>query len=169
VHARRLGLALNKLHARVYSATGGRVGGRMAGRRVLLLKTTGRKTGKSRVTPVAYVEHEDELMVVAAGGGRKQPPAWLLNLEANPRVEVTIGRRRIAAHARVLNGDEREEVWRRLCMLDQYLPALQQRAGRKLAVAALRLAAEPARTGTVAPQPQPMVGAVPTGADPASI
>lgn len=144
MRARRLTVALNHLHGRLYAASGGRLGGRVAGRPVLLLETTGRRSGLPRRTPVQYVEHGDELLVVAAGGGSRRPPAWLLNLQADPRAHLTIGGARVAAAARVVSGAERERLWHALCAADHRLDGAARHAGRPLPIVALAPAVQDA-------------------------
>jgi hypothetical protein len=82
---------LNHAHAWLYARSVGRLGGSVGGHRVLLLSTTGRRSGRERRTPVQYEQLDNELVVVAAGGGSPSPPAWWLNLEANPKVEIQLG------------------------------------------------------------------------------
>jgi F420H(2)-dependent quinone reductase len=100
------------LHGRIYRRTGGAIGRHVGGNRALMLHTVGRKTGKARTTALTYAEDGDSYVVVASFGGSAQHPAWFLNLEANPRVEVQVGRRRRPATAHVAQGDERERLWR---------------------------------------------------------
>jgi F420H(2)-dependent quinone reductase len=100
------------LHQRVYRLTGGAIGRHVAGRPALILHTVGRRTGKPRTTALVYARDGDDYLVVASYGGSPQHPAWFLNLEANPRVEVQVGRQRRPATARVAEGEERERLWR---------------------------------------------------------
>jgi deazaflavin-dependent oxidoreductase (nitroreductase family) len=90
-----------RLHAWVYRRSGGSVLGRMGGQPVLLLETAGRRTGRRRTTPVQYLADGDTFVVVASNAGAARPPAWYLNLRANPHAESrsvdvrwTSGRRR---------------------------------------------------------------------------
>jgi F420H(2)-dependent quinone reductase len=99
------------LHQRIYRLTGGAVGKHVGGRPALMLHTVGRKTGKPRTTALTYATDGDDYLIVASYGGSPQHPAWFLNLRANPRVEVQVGRRRWPATARVADGDERERLW----------------------------------------------------------
>jgi F420H(2)-dependent quinone reductase len=100
------------LHQRVYRLTGGAIGRHVAGRPALMLHTVGRRTGQPRTTALVYARDGDDYLVVASYGGSPQHPAWFLNLEANPRVEVQVGRQRRPATARVAEGEERERLWR---------------------------------------------------------
>ena len=76
------------LHRYVYEKTGGRVGGNLAGLRMLLLTTTGRKSGKQYTTPLACFSDGADLVVVASNNGQDRHPAWWLNLEHTPEVDV---------------------------------------------------------------------------------
>lgn len=101
-----------RFHTKLYRLLGGRLVGSVGGgRKVLLLTTTGRKSGLERTTPLVYMEHEGDLIVYASNGGKETPPAWWLNLRADPDAEVQIGRDVRAVHARPLDDTEYAEVW----------------------------------------------------------
>jgi deazaflavin-dependent oxidoreductase (nitroreductase family) len=78
---------------------------------VLLLTTTGRKSGEPRTAPVVYLRDGERLVVINTNAGNKRIPAWSLNLKANPEAEVEVGRKRQAVRARVAEGEERTELW----------------------------------------------------------
>lgn len=99
------------LHRTLYRASGGRIGGGRKNVPILLLTTSGRKTGKRRTVPVQYLAEGETHVVVASNGGRPTHPAWFLNLRAEPRVEVEIGRVRTVMHAREATAEERERLW----------------------------------------------------------
>ena len=88
-----------KVHAFVYEHTDGRIGHRLLGVPCLMLRTTGRKTGQTRINSLVYARDGDRYLVVASKGGDPKAPAWLLNLRAKPEVEVQVGRRRFPATA----------------------------------------------------------------------
>jgi F420H(2)-dependent quinone reductase len=88
-----------QVHAFIYEHTDGLLGHRLLGVRCLMLRTTGRKTGRTRTSSLVYARDGDRYLVVASKGGNPKAPAWLLNLRANPVVEVQIGRTRIRATA----------------------------------------------------------------------
>jgi deazaflavin-dependent oxidoreductase (nitroreductase family) len=94
----------------LYRLSGGVIGGKMAGERVLLLTTIGRKSGKPHIVPVSYFEDHGTPFVIASNAGRESHPAWYLNLGANPHVEIQIGSRRWAAIARTAAPEERERL-----------------------------------------------------------
>jgi deazaflavin-dependent oxidoreductase (nitroreductase family) len=99
-------------HVDRYRATDGEEGHYWNGTQTLLLTTTGRKTGEEHTTPLIYGRRGDDVMIVASKGGADEPPAWFLNLEANPEVGVQIKDDKFKAKARVATADERPEVWR---------------------------------------------------------
>ncbi len=103
-----------RVHQALYERSGGLVGHRLLGVATLLLRTTGRRSGETRTNALNYVEDDGRYIVVASRGGAPKPPAWLLNLQANPEVEVQIARRRIRCTATVLNHQDHEfaRLWR---------------------------------------------------------
>ena len=100
-----------QFHRYVYERTDGRVGKHSNRVPALLLTTTGRKTGLARTHGLTYCRDRGDLIVVASNGGSDRPPAWLLNLEADPVVTVRVGRAVMKAAARVADRDEREYLW----------------------------------------------------------
>ena len=102
---------LGALHRLLYRLSGGRVGGRVWDLPVVLLTTTGRKTGKRRTVPLCSFRDGDDVVVIASYGGLDQPPAWWLNLEASPEAELQDGRTRRAVTARNAAPGERERLW----------------------------------------------------------
>ena len=92
-----------RVHTRVYAATGGWVGHHMTGLvSSLLLHTTGAKTGLRRTVALAYGRDGDTLLLVASNFGGDRPPAWLVNLRADPRAEVHVGRHLGRVRAEIL-------------------------------------------------------------------
>ena len=102
------------MHQAIYRLTDGRVGHGMLGVPCLLLRTTGRRTGRSRTSALVYARDGEDYIVVASLGGSDRPPAWLHNLRAQPAVEVQVGRRRLAASATVVErgDDDYPQLWR---------------------------------------------------------
>ena len=103
-----------------YRLTGGIVGGSFGGRPILLLSTTGRKSGRPRTTPLQYLEDGENMVVVASNGGNSWHPAWWLNLERNPQAEVQVGNKKMRVNAEKAEGEERERLW--LLLVDRLLP-----------------------------------------------
>lgn len=102
-----------KLNVPLYRASGGRVGGRVGRAPVLLLTTTGRKSGQPRTAPVVYLADGDDVVLIDTNAGNARIPAWSFNLKANPEAEVELGRERRRVQARVATGEERAELWRK--------------------------------------------------------
>jgi deazaflavin-dependent oxidoreductase (nitroreductase family) len=104
------------VHQMLYERSGGRVGHRLLGTPTLLLRTTGRRSGAQRTNALVYLADDGNYVVVASKGGDDHPPAWLLNLAAEPSVEVQLGRERRPATARVLGPDDAdyERLWRQV-------------------------------------------------------
>jgi F420H(2)-dependent quinone reductase len=98
-------------HNAVYRSSGGRFGGRMNGTPVLLLTTTGRKSGKRRTTPLLYVCDAESIVVVASNGGSDYTPAWWLNLRSHPEAEIELGREHRRVRARQASPAERARLW----------------------------------------------------------
>lgn len=121
----------------LYRASGGKLGGRMQGAPVLLLTTTGKRSGKKRTTPLLYLEDGGALAIVASKGGAPAHPAWFHNLRANPEVEVEVGRRRETRRARVASAEERERLWPRLVELYGSYASYQEKTTREIPVVLL--------------------------------
>lgn len=102
---------MGRSHGVVYRLTRGRLLGRVAGMPVLLLTTTGRRSGRERSTPLTYFEDGDDVVVIASNGGEDTPPAWWLNLCAHPLARITIGTRSRPVAARPATGEERDRLW----------------------------------------------------------
>lgn len=104
---------VGKLNVPLYRASGGRIGGKVGKGPVLLLTTTGRKSGEQRTAPVLYLEDDGRLSVINTNAGNTRVPAWSLNLDANPEAEVQVRNKKIAVRARAAEGEERAELWRK--------------------------------------------------------
>lgn len=111
---RTVGRHFYRLHRFVYRWTGGLVGHHSPAGPMLLVTTVGRRSGLLRTTPLLYMPDGDRFVVVGSNGGRDQPPAWVLNLSATPRVELHVGRRTVPAEAHILTDEEKAQIWPRL-------------------------------------------------------
>ncbi|HYI16537.1 MAG TPA: nitroreductase family deazaflavin-dependent oxidoreductase [Thermomicrobiales bacterium] len=94
-----------------YRATEGNVTGVFAGRPLMLLTTTGAKSGQPRTAPLVYTTDGDALVVIASKGGAPTNPDWYHNLRANSLVTVELGAEQFEAQARVAEGDERQRLY----------------------------------------------------------
>jgi deazaflavin-dependent oxidoreductase (nitroreductase family) len=99
------------LHRALYRLSGGRVGGRIWGLRVVLLTTTGRRSGRQRTVPLLSFRTGTDVVVIASYGGLDRPPAWWLNLQTHPDAELQEGRSRRMVTARTASGVERARLW----------------------------------------------------------
>ena len=106
--------AITKAHAKLVRASGGRLGGRLLGIPVLVLRTTGRKSGRPRDAPMFFIRDEGSFVVVASNGASRRPPAWWLNLQADPSAVVVRGRHEVPVRARPATAAERERYWPQL-------------------------------------------------------
>ena len=102
---------MSGVHSALYRASRGRIAGRVGKLDVLLLTTTGRKTGKPRTVPLLYAPAGNGYAVVGSKGGAAEHPAWVLNLRANPAVQIDLGGKHPAVKAREAEGEEYDELW----------------------------------------------------------
>ena len=102
---------LSRTHLAVHRVTKGRVLGSVAGMPVLLLTTTGRRSGKARTTPLTFLRDGADLVVIASNGGADRSPDWSLNLQQTPRAVVEIGTDKLVVTARSASEQERERLW----------------------------------------------------------
>ena len=103
--------AVASAHRAVFKASHGRIGGMIGKAPVLLLTTTGRKSGLARTTPLLYASDGDNLVVVASNGGAANHPTWYLNLSANPDVTVETRGASQPRKARMATEEERSRLW----------------------------------------------------------
>lgn len=96
---------------REFRENGGKVGGPFEGAPLLLLHTTGARSGTQRVSPVMYGRDGANYVVFASKGGAPTNPAWYHNLVANPEVSAEVGTQTLRFTARIADGDERERIW----------------------------------------------------------
>ena len=99
------------LHSAVYRVSGGRLAGQAMGLPVLLLTTTGRRTGRRRTVPLLYVRDGADVVVVASNGGMDWFPAWWLNLERHPAAVIQLGRERRQVNAAKADAERRARLW----------------------------------------------------------
>ena len=98
----------------------------------MMLTTRGRKTGRERTTPVLYLRHEGDLIVVASFGGNDLHPAWYLNLECWPEAEVMLSGERQRLRAYKVSPEEKELIWPRLIKMYPNFAIYQQRTRREI-------------------------------------
>lgn len=109
-----------RAHKLLYKLSGGRFGARMGWIDVALVTTTGRKTGKQRTVPIACYPYRDSVVVSASNSGMESHPAWYLNMLANPRVTVQLGKETFEAMAEAVPADEREALWTTVVKINKH-------------------------------------------------
>jgi deazaflavin-dependent oxidoreductase (nitroreductase family) len=120
-----------------FRANGGRVGGPFEGGTLLLLHTTGARTGQERVNPVAYQKVDQGYAVFASKGGAPTHPDWYHNLVAHPDVEAEIGDQTVRLTARVAQGEERDRIWVRQKETNPGFAEYEQKTTRQIPVVIL--------------------------------
>lgn len=120
-----------------FRANHGKVGGNFEGATLLLLHTTGARTGRALVKPVMYLPDGDRYLVFAANAGADTHPAWYHNLVAHPDVEIEVGDERVPVRAGVLEGAERDEKYARLTKLYPGAADYEAKTTRVIPVVAL--------------------------------
>jgi len=110
----------------------------MFGAPLLLLTTTGRKSGRSWTVPLMYQPDDDRWVIIASNGGNAKHPAWWLNLRAQPAASVQIGRDVHPVTAVEAVGDERERLWRRMANVYKGYDGYAQKTTRTIPVIVLR-------------------------------
>jgi deazaflavin-dependent oxidoreductase (nitroreductase family) len=118
----------------LYEATGGREGGTLEGRPVVILTMTGATSGKIRKTPIMRIEFDGSYLAVASNGGAPSHPAWYHNLIAHPDVRVQDGAQVHSLRAREMFGQERTEAWKLADSRWPYFPDYRARAGREIPI-----------------------------------
>ena len=99
------------LHRAIYRLSGGRIFSRSVGCPVVLLTTTGRKSGEPRTAPIFGFREGESIVVVPSNAGKKHYPSWYLNLRANPQAQVQLGPEIRLVKAREATSEERERLW----------------------------------------------------------
>jgi deazaflavin-dependent oxidoreductase (nitroreductase family) len=115
----------------------GNVGGPFEGAPLMLLTTTGAKTGQSRTSPVMYLPDGDRLVVFASKGGAPTNPDWFHNLVAHPTATVEVGTDKFEVDATVVEGAERDDLYRRQSELFPGFAEYQEKTSRVIPVVAL--------------------------------
>jgi deazaflavin-dependent oxidoreductase (nitroreductase family) len=136
--SRRLLTLVSRFHVFLYRASGGRLGGYFRKTApVLLLTTTGRKSGKQRTTPLLYVEESGQYVIIGSVGGAPKHPAWYLNLRDNPAATIQIASRRIAVSASTPTAEERARLWLLATQMYSGYDVYQARTSREIPVVVL--------------------------------
>jgi F420H(2)-dependent quinone reductase len=105
--------------------------------RLLVLHTTGRRSGQPRETPLSYTKDGETYIVIASDGGSRHDPDWYLNLQADPDVQVDVGGQRVRVHAETVADDDRDRLWRQAVRSYSGYAGYQARTDRPIPVVRL--------------------------------
>lgn len=123
----RLARAAISAHVALYRLSGGKVGGQAQHMPVLLLTTTGRKSGKPHTTALVYMPDGDDFVVVASNGGQAKLPNWWLNMRKSKQAQIEVERKRLRVSVQEANGEERQRLWSRIIAYRAGHEAYQER------------------------------------------
>ncbi|MEO8288101.1 MAG: nitroreductase family deazaflavin-dependent oxidoreductase [Chloroflexota bacterium] len=127
----------NKRLIHEFRAERGKSGGTMTGRPLLLLTTTGAKSGQTHTTPMMFIADGNRLLVIASNAGAEKAPDWYHNLLAHPEVTVEVGAETYDATAVVLEGEERDKLWAMVTEQYPFFAEHQEKVTRRIPVVAL--------------------------------
>jgi deazaflavin-dependent oxidoreductase (nitroreductase family) len=126
---------LNDFNAAIvdeFRANGGKVGGPFEGGTLLLLHTTGAKSGKQRLSPLAYLSIDGKILIVGSYAGAPKDPAWVHNLRATPKAHIEIGTEAYDVTVRELPADEREATYPKIVELAPVFADYQAKTDRAI-------------------------------------
>ena len=124
-----------------FRANDGAVGGFFTGKPVLILHTTGAKTGNKRLNPLVYASHDDHHVVAASKGGAPTHPDWFFNVRANPDVTVEVGTETFPAKATIIeDGPVRDELYAKLVAVMGQFAEYETKTDRRIPVVVLERA-----------------------------
>lgn len=129
--------AINNPVIEEFRASGGSAGGIFTGKPLVLVHHFGAKTGTERIAPLVALLEEGRVYVFASKGGADSHPDWYRNLVAHPEVTVELGSETYSATARILEGDERDQVYARQCALEPQFAEYQRKTQRVIPVVEL--------------------------------
>lgn len=125
-----------------FRANGGRVGGHYEGWPMLILHTTGAKSGREHLSPLVYLPDGERMVIIASAGAQPRHPDWYHNLVAHPDVTVEVGSETIPATAREAQGEERDDLYARQAARFPFFAEYERKTARRIPVIVL----EPGRT-----------------------
>ena len=130
--------AISDLHTFWYRVSGGWIGGRFGRAPILLLTTTGRKTGRKRTTPLLYYQDGDNAVVIASKGGDPHHPTWYLNLKHDPQAQVQVRSEVRHVLAETAGPEERARLWPLITAMYPLYDSYQRRTSREIPVVVLK-------------------------------
>jgi F420H(2)-dependent quinone reductase len=126
--------ATGKLNVPIYRLSRGRIFGNVGTAPVLLLTSTGRRSGQKRTAPVVFLADGESYVVIGSNAGNARTPAWSYNLQANPNAEIELRGAHKLVRARVAEGDERAELWRKVNEMYEGFDDYDAKTSRDIAV-----------------------------------
>jgi deazaflavin-dependent oxidoreductase (nitroreductase family) len=123
-----------RLHVLFYRLSGGRIGSNLSGVQILLLESVGRRTGKKRTTPLAYIRDGGNYVVTASNGGEPHHPGWYYNLHNQPQTVIQVMDQRIPVEAAQANPEERRRLWAELVRTIPRFDNYQRKTSREIAM-----------------------------------
>jgi deazaflavin-dependent oxidoreductase (nitroreductase family) len=130
----------NKRVIEEFRANGGKVGGQFANAPMLLLTTTGAKSGRSYTTPLVYSRDGDRIVIIASKAGAPSNPDWYYNLLAHPVVTIELGGEKFQARAAITSGEERERLFNNQAQMMAVFNEYRKKTTRQIPVIALERA-----------------------------
>ena len=125
-------------HVGMYRLTKGAFGGKMGSNEILLLTSTGRKSGQSRTTPVVFFRDKATFVVIASNGGGANHPAWYHNLIADRKASIMVKGETIQVKASEATGKERERLWKMITSKADQFSQYQEKTERQIPVMVLK-------------------------------
>ncbi|MGW4245466.1 nitroreductase/quinone reductase family protein [Nocardia sp. NPDC004722] len=130
--------AFNESVIEEFRANGGKVGGPFEGRdNMVLITTTGAKSGRAVTNPLVYVPDTDRIVLIASNGGADNHPAWYHNLRANPELTIELGTETYTGKAEFLTGQEADDLYDRMIDLMPVFTEYREKTTRKIPVVAV--------------------------------
>lgn len=121
-----------RLHTAIYRLTNGKIGGNMGGNKILLLNSIGRKSGKTRVSPLVYIEDNGRYVLAASNGGGPNHPGWYYNLLSTPNVTIELMGKMINVVAEMADEAEHKRLWAKLIADFDQFRQYQEKTERKI-------------------------------------
>ena len=126
--------AATKLHEQLIRRTGGRFGGSMFKQPIMLLTTTGRRSGQPRVTPLLCIRDGDRFLAIGSNGGDDRTPQWVRNLEAQPDASIEVEGETIPVRATIATPEEKKVLWPKATAAYKGYDGYQRRTSRDIPV-----------------------------------
>ena len=129
---------LSRVHILLYRGSGGLIGNRLAGMPILMLTTTGRKTGKRRTVPLGYLPDGPNYVLIGSNAGQDRDPDWILNLRSKPQASIQIRRAHTPVVAEQANSAERSRLWANLIARAPVYDTYRRKTPREIPMMVLR-------------------------------